>query len=72
MVLPGMSDGRCFTTYISSCQLNSNMMNEKQMSNNEYRRFLQENALDLMKNTEKVCETAVMNECTYCIDIGNR
>lgn len=72
MVLPGMSDGRCMTTYISSCNLNNNLMQQNNLDNNEYRRFLQQNAIKLMKNTTNVCKDSVSNECTYCIDLGNQ
>ena len=67
-----MSDGRCFTTYISSCQLNSDLMKQNNMNNNTFRKYLQDNALELMKNTEKVCENGVKKECNYCIDLGRR
>jgi len=71
MVLPGMSDGRCMTTYVSSCNLNNKLIQDNNLNNNQYRRFLQENATNLMKNTINVCKDSVTNECTYCIDLGN-
>lgn len=53
MVRPGMSDGRAFTSYISSCQMNMQLM--KQLSANDsnaYRKFLQDNA-DIIMNVQE-------------------
>jgi hypothetical protein len=72
MVLPGMSDGRCMTTYISSCNLNTNLMKTNNLNNNQYRKYLQENATKLMENTVNICKQSVTNECVYCIDLGNQ
>lgn len=70
MVLPGMSDGRCFTSYIPNCELNKRLMQTSNTSNNEYRSYLQTNAETLIKNTNKICASAVDKECEYCIDLG--
>lgn len=70
MVLPGMSDGRCFTSYIPNCELNKRLMETSNTSNNEYRMYLQTNAEKLINNTTKVCANAVDKECEYCIDLG--
>jgi hypothetical protein len=70
MVLPGMHDGRCFTTYISACEVNARLMKQKNMNSNAFRKYLQENAEELMKSTNKICTQSVSNECKYCIDIG--
>ena len=70
MVLPGMSDGRCFTSYMSNCELNKRIMETSNTSNNEFRAYLQQNAESLMKNTTKVCSDTVDKECSYCIDLG--
>lgn len=70
MVLPGMSDGRCFTTYMSNCELNKRIMTSSNTSNNDYRAYLQQNAETLMQNTNKVCSDSVDKECEYCIDLG--
>ena len=70
MVLPGMSDGRCFTTYMSNCELNKRIMTSSSTSNNDYRAYLQQNAEMLMKNTTTVCSDSVDKECEYCIDLG--
>ena len=70
MVLPGMHDGRCFTTYVSACELNTRLMKAKNMDSNEFRQYLQTNADELMKNTTQICNQAVRSECKYCIDLG--
>lgn len=50
MVRPGMSDGRAFTSYVSSCQMNMFNMNQLNLTdNNEYRQYLQDNAELVMK-----------------------
>lgn len=73
MVLPGMQDGRCFTTYISQCELNTQMMaNQRIQDSNDFRRFLQTNAEQIMKTTTQVCGDVVRKECEYCIDLGKR
>ena len=50
MVVPGMSDGRCFTSYTSNCQYNTELMNTvSAKDNNEYRKYLQDNTDYIMK-----------------------
>lgn len=50
MVVPGMSDGRCFTSYVSNCQYNANLMNTIDVKDsNEYRKYLQNNTDYIMK-----------------------
>lgn len=47
---PGMSDGRAFTSYVSNCQMNSNIQKQNNIQNDaQYRAFLQ-------KNGEKVVQ----------------
>ena len=71
MTRPGMADGRCFTSYEPNCKLNKDYMNKKQITtNNEYRRFLQQNSEYIMKHNLQVCESNSKNECQYCIDTG--
>ena len=39
-----MSDGRAFTSYVSSCQLNINIQKQNKIINDaQYREFLQKN-----------------------------
>jgi len=65
MVLPGMSDGRCFTNYMSNCQFNSGLMAavDKPFDNNGFRQYLQTNATELMKTYADVCS----NNCEDCV-----
>ena len=63
---PGMSDARCFTTYIPSSQLNINIQNRNQIdSSNAYRMFLQNNGNKLMQDFGKICAS---NENKICSD----
>ena len=67
MTLPGMSDGRCFTSVIPNCQLNENLKKRFEVkSNNEYRRFLQDNADEIIDQMKKVCKESSKLECTTC------
>lgn len=51
-----MSDGRCFTSYISNCQLNDNIKFRNNISNDaNYRKFLQENAEMLLGQMNTMC-----------------
>lgn len=71
MTRPGMSDGRCFTSYTSNCELNKKMMREDNITNNnDYRRFLQENADSIIKKQSEICVTNAYKECKNCLDIG--
>ena len=71
MTRPGMSDGRCFTSYSSNCELNRKMMKQHNITNNnEYRRFLQENGDSIIREQSKVCVTNANKECKYCLDTG--
>lgn len=67
MTLPGMSDGRCFTSFISNCQLNENIKSRNQLNgNNEYRKFLQENTEQLLKDFRDICGNESKKECISC------
>lgn len=67
MTLPGMSDGRCFTSIIPNCQLNENLKKKFNItSDNEYRIYLQENADDIIRQFKKVCNDTSVMECTTC------
>lgn len=47
---PGMSDGRLFTDWNSSCQMNDRIQQEHNISSDaEYRFFLQKNATSVMQ-----------------------
>lgn len=63
MVSPGMSDGRMFTEYTSSCQLNKSLMRSyAKMTNNDYRSHLQTNAVTIMKDFESICKEKCKSE----------
>ena len=50
MPRPGMSDGRVFTNYSSNCELNMNVQNNTQSTNNvEYKKYIQQNAKQIME-----------------------
>lgn len=61
---PGMSDGRCFTTYLPNVQLNVNIQQKnKIMDNSTYRMFLQDNTDEIIENFQNVCKDKSNNEC---------
>mgnify|MGYP007047513127 CR=1 FL=1 len=52
MTRPGMSDGRAFTSYLPSCQMNEDIMSKNRVSSNsEYREFLQKNAVEIINKS---------------------
>ena len=62
-----MSDGRCFTSFISNCQLNENIKARNKLNtNNEYRKFLQENSEQLLNDFRDICGNESKNECISC------
>ena len=67
---PGMSDGRCFTTYLSNCQMNDNIQIRNTIqSDAQYRQFLQKNANTIMSQMNKVCFTDDTKLCNAgCAD----
>ena len=65
-----MSDGRCFTSYISNCQMNDNIRLRNEIKNDqEYRMFLQSNAKSLMEAQSNMCFTDDYKLCVAnCAD----
>ena len=58
MVRPGMADGRCFTSYISNCQMNDNIKTSNEITtDSNYRRFLQDNGKPLMQTNSQKCKS---------------
>ena len=56
MSRPGMSDGRQFTSYISSTQLNDNIQRRNNVgSDASYRHYLQNNGVNLIKQMGDIC-----------------
>lgn len=46
---PGMSDGRAFTNWESSCQMNASIQEKQKLANDSlYREWLQKNASAIM------------------------
>jgi len=62
---PKMSDGRHFTDYRPNCHLNNNLRtNNKLVNSFEYRRFLQNRGMDLMKINQSIAYE--QNGCATC------
>lgn len=54
MVLPGMSDGRVFTSYVSNCQYNNELIRQQNLKdNNAYRKYLQDNAETIINSLKQ-------------------
>ena len=61
---PGMSDGRCFTSYIPNSEMDAKFqMFNKIESNNQYRSFLQKNATQFMNKMTEMCEDKANEDC---------
>lgn len=61
---PGMSDGRCFTSYIPNSEMDAKFqINNKIESNNQYRSFLQKNAEQFMTKMTEMCENKANKDC---------
>lgn len=61
---PGMSDGRCFTSYIPNSQMDNNFQQKNDIiSNNEYRSFLQNNAETFMEDMTEMCFNKASEDC---------
>ena len=63
MVLPGMADGRIFTSYVSSCVSETNLKNTFNLNtNNEYTEHLRKKSNVLLENVDKVYNERVKKE----------
>ena len=62
-IKPALSDGRCFTSYLASCQYDQYMRGKFNVRGSDaaYRAFLQTNALKAQAETRKMSVT----ECAY-------
>ena len=69
---PRMSDGRNFTDYRPSCDVNNAYLNLGDILNSyEYRMFLTRNAENLMnKNRQTACDDNCCSQCMPPYDIG--
>jgi hypothetical protein len=69
MVLPGMSDGRCFTSYATSCDFNKKLMTTNNVEPNAYKVYLQNNATKLMQTTLNDQQLIAEVEKNLCVDL---
>jgi hypothetical protein len=62
-----MSDGRMFTDYSPSCELNKNIQQKYNIQNShEYKKFLQNNAENLITGMSKCVEGEDSKVCPVC------
>lgn len=62
-----MSDGRCFTSYIPSCELNTQIQSLNKIENNsQYRSFLQKNTDKLITQMQTMCKHSDQFYCSLC------
>lgn len=62
-IMPSLSDGRCFTNYLASCQYDQRLQNKfSQRSEPAFRRFLQANAPRVQQETRK------LHICNFAFD----
>ena len=68
-----MSDGRLITTYLNNNEVNQFIAKSNNLkTSNEYRKFLQENALQIINNERNLiikkntCNVQNNKSCTYC------
>jgi len=64
---PGMSDGRCFTTYIPNFELNRNMQKANGVFNNrDWRIYVQQNGDKVKDDFSDACKNKTKKECGQC------
>ena len=64
---PGMSDGRCFTTYIPNYELNMNMQKANGVNNNrDWRVYVQQNGDKVKDDFTDACKNKTKKECEQC------
>lgn len=64
-----MSDGRSFTSYQPSCQLNNNLKEKYKVKNSyEFRHFLQKNAIEIMKDNVPDMSCTLCPVCKSALD----
>ena len=62
-IMPALADGRCFTSYLASCQYDNTLQSKfQQQSAPEFRSFLQNNALAAQEETRK------LHVCAFATD----
>lgn len=61
-IMPALSDGRCFTTWVASCQYDQKMQRKFNTPGDaSYRMYLQEHAMAAQDESRKLMVT----ECAY-------
>ena len=64
---PGMSDGRCFTTYIPNFELNVNMQKANGVTNNrDWRLYVQKNGEQIKEDFSDACADKNKKDCAKC------
>ena len=64
MPRPGMSDGRSFTSYLPNCQLNMNLQESKNISNNvDYKEYIQKNSKKMLNDFYNTTSVSVQSAC---------
>lgn len=67
MTRPGMSDGRCFTQYSPSCEMNNQIQKLNNVdTNSEYRQFLQNNTDEYISQMRTMCRHSEQFYCSLC------
>lgn len=62
-IMPSLSDGRCFTNYLASCQYDQRLQGKfNQQTEPAFRKFLQANALMAQQETRK------LHVCNFAFD----
>ncbi len=65
-IMPALSDGRCFTNYLASCQYDQAIMQKFRLPNEPaLREFLQNNAMLVQQETRK------LHVCAFAFDAMN-
>ena len=61
--MPALADGRCFTSYLASCQYDQRMQAKfERFTEPAYRRFLQSNGTQVQEETRK------LHVCSFAFD----
>lgn len=64
--MPALADGRCFTTYLASCQYDQTLQTKfNQVTASGFREFLQDNAMIAQEETRK------LHVCAFAFDSIN-
>lgn len=67
---PKMADGRAFTDYRTRCNVQTSLLQEKEMNSYELRQFLINNAESIMQTSRSLAEK--QNHCGPCVQPWNQ